>query len=200
MISDAYDVTGCYNLQCSGFIQTSRTVVIGGTIAPVSIFEGSQFEIIISVWKVNPKYGNWWLSLGSNHSLVGYWPAEIFTSLSSADTVQWGGEIVNTQSSGRHTTTQMGSGHFLGEGFGKVSYLRNVEILENNNSFQPVQNVQVRVSNSRFYDIRNKSREDWASYIFYGGPGFTPMHSGVSSSSVLSSLLFYFSFIIFLLV
>ncbi|CAA0356751.1 unnamed protein product [Arabidopsis thaliana] len=118
-------LTGCYNLWCPGFIQTSDTIVIGGSITPISAFEGNQFEITISIWK-DRKSGNWWLSLGSNHSLVGYWPAAIFANLAYADDVQWGGEIVNSNISG----------------FGKVSYIRNLEIVDNNNEFQPVQDIK----------------------------------------------------------
>ncbi|KAG7559578.1 hypothetical protein ISN45_Aa05g011710, partial [Arabidopsis thaliana x Arabidopsis arenosa] len=78
------------------------------------------------------KSGNWWLSLGSNHSLIGYWPAAIFQKVSLCRRVQWVVEFVNSQSFGRHTTTQMGSGRFSDEGFGKVSYFRNLEIVDNN--------------------------------------------------------------------
>lgn len=46
--SDTY-LTGCYNLQCPGFIQTSENIIIGGAIAPVSEFNANQFEITISV-------------------------------------------------------------------------------------------------------------------------------------------------------
>ncbi|CAA7055842.1 unnamed protein product [Microthlaspi erraticum] len=88
--SDTYNATGCYNLQCSGFIQTSSSIVIGGTITPLSAVDGNQYEITVSVWR-DQKHGNWWLSLGSDHTLVGYWPAELFASLSHAEEVQWRG-------------------------------------------------------------------------------------------------------------
>ncbi|KAG7558675.1 Neprosin [Arabidopsis thaliana x Arabidopsis arenosa] len=193
--SDTYNVTGCYNLQCPGFIQTSNNIVLGGTVTPVSAFEGKQFEITVSVWK-DQKSGNWWLSLGSNHSLVGYWPGAIFSNLAYGDEVQWGGEVVNSQSFGRHTTTQMGSGRFYDEGFGKVSYFRNLEIVDNNR-FKPVEDVSIKVDDPKFYNIRAMFRDDWGRYIFYGGPG--RMHSGVSSLA-LSSFFFYFSFIIFFII
>ncbi|XP_056864293.1 uncharacterized protein LOC108851049 [Raphanus sativus] len=196
--SDTY-VTGCYNLQCPGFIQTSDNIIIGGTIAPVSEFDANQFEITISVWK-DRKTGNWWLSLGSNHSLVGYWPAELFSNLIYADQVQWGGEVVDSHTSGRQTMTDMGSGHFPDEGFGKVGYFRNLEIVDSNNILQPVQHVEVKATNPEFYSIANMSRDDdWGTCLFYGGPGFPGMHSGVASL-VLSSFFLYFSFIIFLII
>ncbi|EEE54787.1 hypothetical protein OsJ_02186 [Oryza sativa Japonica Group] len=40
---DAYNRTGCYNLACSGFIQTNPQFVIGGSISPVSIYGGTQY-------------------------------------------------------------------------------------------------------------------------------------------------------------
>ncbi|EOA26182.1 hypothetical protein CARUB_v10019620mg, partial [Capsella rubella] len=171
--SDTYNITGCYNLQCAGFIQVSDKIVLGGAISPVSTFEGNQYEITMSVWK-DQKSGNWWLSLGSNHSLVGYWPAAIFANLAYAENVEWGGEIVNSQTFGRHTATRMGSGHFPDEGFGKVSYIRNLEIFDNNR-FQPVQDVEVKLTDTdpRFYNIKDMFRDDWGTYIFFGGPGFS---------------------------
>ena len=51
--TDGYDTTGCYNLLCSGFIQTSDTVAIGASIAPISSYGGSQYQIEIMIWKVN---------------------------------------------------------------------------------------------------------------------------------------------------
>ncbi|WVZ81619.1 hypothetical protein U9M48_028974 [Paspalum notatum var. saurae] len=48
---DAYQATGCYNLGCSGFIQTNNKIAIGGSISPVSIYGSSQHDINISVRK-----------------------------------------------------------------------------------------------------------------------------------------------------
>uniref|UniRef100_A0A0E0C3G5 Neprosin PEP catalytic domain-containing protein n=1 Tax=Oryza meridionalis TaxID=40149 RepID=A0A0E0C3G5_9ORYZ len=84
---DAYNTTGCYNLACSGFIQTNPQFVIGGSISPVSIYGGTQYEYDYLVWK-DPAGGNWWLQLQGNY--VGYWPSSIFTRLQTgvADTVE----------------------------------------------------------------------------------------------------------------
>uniref|UniRef100_A0A453MJI1 Neprosin PEP catalytic domain-containing protein n=1 Tax=Aegilops tauschii subsp. strangulata TaxID=200361 RepID=A0A453MJI1_AEGTS len=48
---DAYQTTGCYNLLCSGFIQTSNQITIGGSISPTSTYGGTQYDIDILVWK-----------------------------------------------------------------------------------------------------------------------------------------------------
>lgn len=122
----------------------------------------------------DPKLGNWWMGLGDK-TLVGYWPAELFTHLADhATTVEWGGEVVNTRASGRHTTTQMGSGHFPDEGFGKASYFRNLEIVDSDNSLVPVQDVTILAENTECYDIKSSSSNEWGTYFYYGGPGFNP--------------------------
>ncbi|CAN8300494.1 unnamed protein product [Cochlearia groenlandica] len=171
--SDSYQATGCYNLLCSGFIQTNNKIAIGAAISPLSSFKGNQFDITILIWK-DPRLGNWWMGLGDN-TLVGYWPAELFTHLADhATTIEWGGEVVNTRASGRHTTTQMGSGHFPDEGFGKASYFRNLEIVDSDNSLVPVRNVKILAENTECYDIKSSYSNEWGTYFYYGGPGFNP--------------------------
>ncbi|XP_024006396.1 uncharacterized protein LOC18010864 [Eutrema salsugineum] len=177
---DGYKTSGGYNLQKPGFIQTSNNIVLGGAISPISSFGGTQYEITILVWK-DSKMINWWLSLGSDNSIVGYWPAEIFTSLADhASTVDWGGEIVDSHKFGRHTKTQMGSGHFPEEGFKKASYFRNLEFVDNNNSLQKIQQFRL-VAEGIYYKIKNLHTDEWGTHFFYGGPGFSHMHSGISS-------------------
>lgn len=53
MQSDSYRATGCYNLLCSGFIQTNSRIAIGAAISPVSSYAGNQYDITILIWKVN---------------------------------------------------------------------------------------------------------------------------------------------------
>ncbi|KAJ0666576.1 putative neprosin [Helianthus annuus] len=171
--TDAYQATGCYNLLCSGFVQTNNRIAIGAAISPTSSYNGGQFDISLLIWK-DPKHGNWWLEFGSG-VLVGYWPASLFTHLRDhASMVQFGGEIVNSQASGSHTSTQMGSGHFAGEGFGKASYFRNMQVVDWDNSLIPLSNLKVVADNPNCYDIRGGINNVWGNYIYYGGPGKNP--------------------------
>ncbi|GFP97485.1 hypothetical protein PHJA_001892600 [Phtheirospermum japonicum] len=168
--SDAYQTTGCYNLLCSGFIQTNNRIAIGAAISPISSYNGGQFDISLLVWK-DPKHGNWWLEFG-NGVLVGYWPSILFTHLKErASMVQFGGETVNSGSSGTHTSTQMGSGHFAGEGFGKASYFRNLQVVDWDNNLIPVSNLRVLADHPNCYDIRGGVNRVWGNYFYYGGPG-----------------------------
>ncbi|KAH7858197.1 hypothetical protein Vadar_021164 [Vaccinium darrowii] len=168
--SDAYQATGCYNLLCSGFVQTNNRIAIGAAISPRSSYRGAQYDISLLIWK-DPKHGNWWLQFGSG-ALVGYWPSVLFTHLRNhANMVQFGGEVVNTRPSGSHTWTQMGSGHFSGEGFGKASYFRNLQVVDWDNSLIPLSNLRVLADHPNCYDIRGGINNVWGNYFYYGGPG-----------------------------
>ncbi|KAG5059242.1 uncharacterized protein LOC114409661 [Glycine soja] len=168
--SDAYQATGCYNLLCSGFVQTNNRIAIGAAISPTSSYAGGQFDISLLIWK-DPKHGNWWLEFGSG-ILVGYWPSFLFTHLRDhASMVQFGGEIVNSRQSGSHTSTQMGSGHFASEGFGKASYFRNMQVVDWDNNLVPLSNLRVLADHPNCYDIQGGINNVWGNYFYYGGPG-----------------------------
>jgi len=50
--SDGSKTTGCFDLLCSGFVQTSTTVALGAAINPVSSKFGPQYEIPVSIYMV----------------------------------------------------------------------------------------------------------------------------------------------------
>ncbi|CAH1414939.1 unnamed protein product [Lactuca virosa] len=164
------DVIICY---VRVLFKTNNKIAIGAAISPTSSYNGGQFDISLLIWK-DPKHGNWWLEFGSG-VLVGYWPADLFTHLRDhASMVQFGGEVVNSQASGSHTSTEMGSGHFSGEGFGKASYFRNMQVVDWDNSLIPLSNLKVLADNPNCYDIRGGINNVWGNYIYYGGPGKNP--------------------------
>uniref|UniRef100_A0A0D3EZ90 Neprosin PEP catalytic domain-containing protein n=1 Tax=Oryza barthii TaxID=65489 RepID=A0A0D3EZ90_9ORYZ len=142
------------------------TVVIGGSISPVSIYGGPQYEYDYLVWK-DPAGGNWWLQVGGNS--VGYWPSSIFTHLQTgvADSVQWGGEVNSPRN-----TTPMGSGHFPEEGFGKAAYSRAIQVVDSSNNLKPPNGVGLIAHSPNCYNVMNGSTvTNWGTYIYYGGPG-----------------------------
>ncbi|CAN4099296.1 unnamed protein product [Withania somnifera] len=167
--SDAYQTTGCYNLLCSGFVQTNNRIAMGAAISPTSSPDGSQLDIDIMIWK-DPKHGHWWLELGSGQ-LVGYWPSFLFSHLQEhASMIQFGGEIVNSRSE-FHTSTQMGSGHFADEGYGKASYFRNLQVVDWDNNLVPLSNLHLLADHPNCYDIKAGKNNVWGDYFYYGGPG-----------------------------
>ncbi|KAM0054813.1 putative neprosin [Helianthus debilis subsp. tardiflorus] len=171
--SDAYQSTGCYNLLCSGFIQINNEIALGASISPMSKYQGSQYDISLLVWK-DPEQGNWWMQFGHGN-VLGYWPGSLFSYLTtSASMIQWGGEVVNSADDGQHTTTQMGSGHFPEEGFGKSSYFRNVQIVDGSNSLRNPKHIGTFTEQPNCYDVQTGKSKDWGNYIYYGGPGRNP--------------------------
>jgi len=52
MQKDSYKSTGCFDLTCSGFVQTSNTVALGGGINPISSDSGTQYELNIGIFLV----------------------------------------------------------------------------------------------------------------------------------------------------
>ncbi|CAI0547432.1 unnamed protein product, partial [Linum tenue] len=118
--TDAYQATGCYNLLCSGFVQTNNKIAIGAAISPRSSYRGRQFDIGLMVWK---------------------------------------------------TYTQMGSGHFAGEGFGKSSYFRNLQTVDWDNNLLPLNSMHLQADHPNCYDVRQGRNTVWGTYFYYGGPG-----------------------------
>ncbi|CAH1419884.1 unnamed protein product [Lactuca virosa] len=171
-LNDGYR-SGCYNLLCSGFVQTTHEICLGATLDPVSTYNGAQYDINVLIWK-DPRHGNWWLRVGK--IVVGYWPVALFPDFSKhATTIEYGGEVYNAQSPGQQpTSTIMGSGHFAAEGFGKASFVRNMEIVDENNVLKPVGDVNLLTEKPNCYDVKNGFDSVWGYYIFFGGPGNNP--------------------------
>uniref|UniRef100_M4DPK7 Neprosin PEP catalytic domain-containing protein n=1 Tax=Brassica campestris TaxID=3711 RepID=M4DPK7_BRACM len=165
--ADTYNQTGCYNLRCGGFVQTSKKILVGGAITQTSISGGTQVELTIRIWK-DQKLGSWWLGIIMGHGSlepVGYWPALLFTLQTDfAEKVEWGGEIVNGHSLGRNTSTQMGSG-CLSCGIGKAAYMSNLQIALSEKNFEPVEDLALAATSP---DYRAKKLNN--TFFYYGGP------------------------------
>ncbi|CAM0912162.1 unnamed protein product [Alopecurus aequalis] len=168
--TDAYQETGCYNHNCPGFVQTTNKIAIGAAITPESVYNGRQFDLTLMIWK-DPKHGHWWLEVGPG-VVVGYWPSGLFTHLSRhARMVQFGGEIFNARPTGSHTATEMGSGHFAGEGFDRAAYFRNLQVVDWDNSIIRASNLKLLADHPECYNIQGGFNNHWGTYFYYGGPG-----------------------------
>ena len=104
--------------------------------------------------------GNWWLRFQDQD--IGYWPASIFTSLAGSSTlIEWGGEIVNSQVNGRHTSTQMGSGHFPYEGFKKAAMLFNLGYIDNSGALKDPEGLQQHATKPSCYNMQFGKMGPW---------------------------------------
>jgi len=111
--------------------------------------------------------------------VLGYWPHLIFTRLATSATgVSWGGEIYNKGQGGHHTSTQMGSGHFPSEGYGKASYFRNIQYMDYTGRFNdPDQGLVAYATKPSCYSISvaNNKNGGYGTHFFFGGPGYSAL-------------------------
>ena len=113
--ADGYQNTGCYDLNCTGFVQTDNSVVIGGAFSPVSTTTGTQYVVELS-WEKSSSTDNWWL-LYQGTTWVGYLPASLYSHgmQTQASTTNYGGEVDISAPNGS-SLPQMGSGAFASAG------------------------------------------------------------------------------------
>ncbi|CDP07640.1 unnamed protein product [Coffea canephora] len=163
---------GCYDLLCSGFIQITNKIALGGALSPLSIYHGEQFDIDVFVLK-DASQDVWWLQVGKE--TLGYWPTSLLPNLAnSASTILWGGIVFDSESDGQHTTTQMGSGHPPEEGFEGASYMKNLQVVVESDNLSPLSNPVAIAQQPNCYNVTLGKSSYSGDYIFYGGPGRNP--------------------------
>nr|XP_023882320.1 uncharacterized protein LOC111994664 [Quercus suber]XP_023889704.1 uncharacterized protein LOC112001760 [Quercus suber] len=166
---DGYKRTGCRNLDCPGFVQVNNQIATGATVTPYSSYGGDQRTLEFYVYKDIDGNGDWWLRIAERD--FGYWPSSLFSLLSnSASSVQWGGEVTNIMLGDKHTTTQMGSGHFPEEGPGKASFFNTLNVIDGKTVQRPPWNSHTVITNPNCYNLIVNSED----FFYYGGPGRNP--------------------------
>jgi hypothetical protein len=196
---DGSKTTGCYNVDCPGFVHVSSKIGLGSALHPLSTVGGTQFSLPVAIYQViyahvyflidislyiflttfSNNYviqnkGNWWLQV--NEEMLGYMPSSIFPDLAtSATAVSWGGQVYDAGKMGHHTSTQMGNGHFASEGFGKASYFTHVEYKHETGYFLAAEGLEQYVTKPACYSLNliPKKGPDFGIYFYYGGPGFS---------------------------
>ncbi|KAL5822623.1 hypothetical protein ACOSQ4_020523 [Xanthoceras sorbifolium] len=168
--SDGYQKTGCFNIDFPGFVLIDRSFAFGGALTPVSTYNGNQLEIQFNI-KKDKESGNWWVGVAER--ILGYWPGSLFTGLADHVTaVILGGEVLNKNVDGHHTTTQMGSGHFPEEGPGKASYFANTGYYNEIGNFVIETKLIPSATKSSCYDVKIVEHTN-GTYFYYGGLGFS---------------------------
>uniref|UniRef100_A0ACD5WZN7 Uncharacterized protein n=1 Tax=Avena sativa TaxID=4498 RepID=A0ACD5WZN7_AVESA len=124
---DGY-VSGCYNMECPGFqLEQGSKIFPGDIISSTSTTGGSGHTITIKVFK-DKSSQNWWLYCGINDetpTAVGYYPANIFTTLAEkANSIAFGGGSRAIKSL---TTPPMGSGSLPSSNAAFISNLQYVD-------------------------------------------------------------------------
>jgi Neprosin len=160
--------SGCYNLECAGFVQTSSAFTLGGAWSAYSTYGGTQWGFA-QQWKY--WQGNWWLYI--QNTAIGYYPGSIYRGgpmgSGNANLAEFGGETYT----GGTNWPQMGSGNFSGAGFGWAAFQHTIFYIDRAyvsrwSVLSPI------ISNPACYDLRITDSSvggSWGTYIFFGGPG-----------------------------
>ncbi len=161
--------SGCYNLDCSGFVQVANNIYLGGGFDHYSSIGGTQWGFELQ-YKRDPANGNWWLFYRGpgNWIPVGYYPHSLWGTgklADNAEKVAYGGE-----DSGTPSALQMGSGEFASGGFGKSAYQHTAFYIDTKVVSQWA-SLSSEVTDTKCYtaDI-GASSGSWGVYLFFGGP------------------------------
>ncbi|KAK7283215.1 hypothetical protein RIF29_12594 [Crotalaria pallida] len=169
---DSYISTGCFDLMCPGFVQTSSRIALGAAFDPVSSTQGQQYHFNFEMF-LDTNTQNWWLKV--NHTeLIGYWPASILGTLHySAIIVEWGGQVYSPNvKKTPHTGTGMGSGDFASGLEGQACYMKNIRIRDFSLQLKYPPFVSTMAQEPYCYSALNY-REGIVGEptFFFGGPG-----------------------------
>jgi hypothetical protein len=176
-VQDYAPNTGCYNLECSGFVQINHNWYLGGIWDHYSETNGPQWGFEMQ-WRLFN--GNWWLFLKGpgDYEAVGYYPTSIFNGgpmSKKATLFEAGGEIIRDTVLD-HSWAPMGSGAPASKGYDVAAFQNQAYYIP------PDENVRVgvwanfesHVEGPSCYsiDITNApSAGSWGTYFFFGGPG-----------------------------
>ncbi|XP_041989351.1 uncharacterized protein LOC121740788 isoform X1 [Salvia splendens] len=167
---DAANKTGCFDLTCPGFVQTSSEIALGAVIYPIAEPNDLPYQITIFIYR-DPYTGNWWMQYGEQTN-IGYWPPELFVRIrNQAETVQWGGEVHSKRVGVHpHTATAMGSGQWPFPTLHNSGLMTRMRVLLGNVLKFPDW-AYVYADEYRCYDVVYVSDYVYDPEFYFGGPG-----------------------------
>ncbi|KAI3936654.1 hypothetical protein MKX01_034083 [Papaver californicum] len=122
--------SGCYNIQCPGFVQTNKDYYVGGVLDNTSVYGGMQYYLGYMIHQ-DGGTGDWWFSVyGETNADIGYWPRELVHNLGTgANYIAWGGLVKNLP---HEASPPMGNGHFPEGDSKKVAVKYDMHYLDEN--------------------------------------------------------------------
>jgi hypothetical protein len=160
--------SGCYNLDCSAFVQVANNIYLGAGFTNYSTAGGTQWGFNLQ-WKRNTD-GNWWLFYKGpgNYIAVGYYPARLYergAMASSAAKIAYGGETT-----GKPSALEMGSGQLANQNWQKAAF-QNFAFYIDANGVSQWADLTKEEPDAECYtaDLHNIFGS-WGTYLFFGGP------------------------------
>lgn len=166
-------IVGCYNLDCPGFVQVSKSWVVGMHLKPYSITDGLQYGIEMQ-WHLTG--GIWWLLVKGSKEFeaVGYYPASIFQGgqlSKSATRIDFGGEVARKVGS---VWPEMGNGQFAEQGWQKAAFQKSAYWTDQQSVTHWTDLTTHSTGLETCYTINllnDPFGGTWGTHFYYGGPG-----------------------------
>lgn len=168
--------SGCYNLECAAFVQTSNKWLLGGTWTGYSTTHGTQWGFEMQ-WKLYS--GNWWLFLrgAEDYEPVGYYPTSIFRGGAMSKNASWakyGGETIpqKEQKEGK-LWPPMGSGAFPSEQGNEAAFQNKIFYIphDENGGIGVLAGLTPVSRSPACYWAKVENATSEGSYLIFGGPG-----------------------------
>jgi len=164
---DGYKTSGCYNMECNMFYQTSSEMPLGADFGDAySTVGGDQYEFSAEFYLYE---GNWWLNVDG--TWIGYYPGSIYKGgqlTKHAQKIQFGSESVGTT-----MYPPEGSGHFSKDGYGQAAYQRNLFYFPTNGD-AAWDKLTPQNPSPGCYTVSGQNTSTtsgWSVYFLEGGPG-----------------------------
>jgi hypothetical protein len=167
--ADNYATTGCYNLDCPGFIQINRNWPLGGGWSAYSTPGGPQYQFTMQ-WQWYQ--GNWWLFLqgGGAMEAVGYYPGHLYRGGplgSYAERASFGGETMPTSA-----WPPMGSGYHAAHGWGWAAFQHTIFTMANGvSTWAALDTYQTAPACYTIAYTPASAGWSWGTFFYFGGPG-----------------------------
>jgi hypothetical protein len=162
--ADNYTKTGCYNMDCPGYVQTDKAISPGGMYTQYGRDGKAVDTVTVGFYLYKDA---WWLSYGS--SWIGYYPASLYGAggmSKGAERIQFGGETV-----GAGSWPAMGNGAFASQpnaAFQEgISYWTRAGILRS----APLTEGDAFTPNCYTVGPNLHGKGAQGSYFLFGGPG-----------------------------
>ena len=173
-----------YNASVDGWIQVSSSVAPAMSLVPwESSTNGPQYSLDVEVrlWQ-----GNWWVRAAGEWA--GYYPyckgadsppcdqGTLFSAAGirdKASRLDWYGEIFD-ESSPAATSTDMGSGAFANQRWGRAAYFRNLLYTWSPTNAWWWGSGSISTTDAACYSADGpyySSDPNWRNWFYYGGPG-----------------------------
>jgi Neprosin len=118
--------SGCYNVECTAFVQTNSSVGLGAVVNPCCSAKLGANDSFTQEWYL---YNSaWWLAI--NGVWIGYYPTSVYNGGQMshyATEVDFGGEVNASETN--QNWPQMGSGKPASKGYEKAAYQSSIEYI-----------------------------------------------------------------------